>query len=61
MQATKLITHVMKPMTNAKDTPNLSLMLRVRKTLAISPIYGRMRVSPASLPIQLEDRLACIM
>ncbi len=60
-QATKLTIHVSKPTNKATSTPNFYLISSVKKTLAIYPISGKIKVKPANLPIQLDARLACII
>ena len=61
MHAIKLTKHVANPTTNAKLTPNLYLIYNVKNTFAISPTSGNINVKPANLPIQLDDKLACII
>ena len=58
MQAIKLTRQVKKPIKSENDTPIDCLIFKVRKTLAIYPTSGRIKVKPASFPIQLDDILA---
>ena len=56
MQAIKLIMQVNSPIIKAWLIPYFSLTIGVMKTLAISPISGKMKVSPATFPIQLDAK-----
>lgn len=58
MQAIKLSKHVKNPITKAVDTPNVYFIFKVKKTLTISPTSGKIKVNPASFPIQLDDMFA---
>lgn len=61
MQAIRLIRQVTNPIPSANVTPYLYLISNVKKTFAIYPISGKINVSPANLPIQVDDRLAWII
>jgi hypothetical protein len=61
MQAVKLKRQVTNPIISAYETPNYYFTIYVTKTLAISPISGKIKVNPANFPIQLDDIFACIM
>lgn len=61
MQAIKLARHVKNPIISAGRTPNFYLICNVKNTFTIYPIYGNIKVRPASLPIQVEDKLAWII
>jgi hypothetical protein len=57
MQTIKLNTVTTKPTLKAAGTLKCVAMRGVRKTLAISPHSGRMKIIPASLPMEVDARL----